>query len=197
MLNNIYSALTQLGLSTEKRAIHIQFSNTTLNQQVYLQRIDGQHALNQGLKAQLICLANNANIQLKQFIGCQVAVDIVSDQGRLLRTTGIINEAAMGASDGALTIYKLNLEDATSLWHKRRNSRVFMNKSAIEVIEIVFKEWQQKNPLFAASLSLDLSGLKQDYDIRPYIREASQYDDAARSRYCFVVLLLGLFLDTV
>lgn len=36
------------------------------------------------------------------------------------------------------------MQDATSLWHKRRNSRVFMNKSAVEIIEIIFKEWQNK-----------------------------------------------------
>ncbi len=178
MLNTISSVLAQLGLTTENRAIHIQFSNSSLNQQVYLQRIDGQHGLNQGFKAQLICLANNAHIQLKQFIGCQVAVDIISDLGQLLRSTGIITEAAAGASDGALTIYKLSVEDATSLWQKRRNSRVFMNKSVVEVIETLFKEWQQNNSLFAASLSLDLSGLTQDYDVRPFIMQnlESDYD---------------------
>ena len=176
MLNTILSVLAQLGLNTEQRAIHIQFSNPNLNQQVYLQRIDGQHGLNQGYKAQLICLATSANIQLKQFIGCHVAVDSITDQGQLLRLTGIINEAAMGASDGALTIYKLNLEDTTSLWQKRRNSRVFMNKSAVMVIETLFKEWQQNNSLFASSLTLDLSGLTQDYDIRPFIMQNLESD---------------------
>ena len=182
MLNTISSVLAQLGLTTENRAIHIQFSNSSLNQQVYLQRIDGQHGLNQGFKAQLICLANNAHIQLKQFIGCQVAVDIISDLGQLLRSTGIITEAAAGASDGALTIYKLSVEDATSLWQKRRNSRVFMNKSVVEVIETLFKEWQQNNSLFAASLSLDLSGVTQDYDVRPFIMQnlESDYDFLTR-----------------
>ena len=52
MLANIFSALEQLGLTAQKRAIHVQFSNSKLNSQVFLQRIDGQHALNQGLKAE-------------------------------------------------------------------------------------------------------------------------------------------------
>jgi type VI secretion system secreted protein VgrG len=46
MPNNIYAAIEQLGLSAQKRAIHIQFSNTSLNEQVFLQRIDGAHELN-------------------------------------------------------------------------------------------------------------------------------------------------------
>ncbi len=175
-LNNINKVLEQLGLTAQKRALHIQFSNSSLNTQVYLQRIDGQHALNQGLTAELICLSTSATIPLKQFIGSQVAIDQVTDAGQLFRTTGIITEAAQGQSDGSLTIYKLSLADATALLHKRRNSRVFMNKSAVEVIDTIFKEWQQKSPLFASSLSLDKSGLKNNYDIRPFIMQSNESD---------------------
>ncbi|RPE28315.1 type VI secretion system secreted protein VgrG [Acinetobacter sp. BIGb0102] len=51
-----------------------------------------------------------------------------------------------------------------------------MNKSVPEVLEIVFREWQQRSPLFASSLTLDLSGLTQDYDIRPFIMQHNQTD---------------------
>ena len=176
LVNSIYKVLDQLGLTAQKRALHIQFSNPDLTAQVFLQRIDGQHAINQGVSAELICLATSANIPLKQFIGCQAAIDQVTDRGQLFRTTGIITEAAQGQSDGALTVYKLKLEDATSLWHKRRNSRVFLNKSVIQVIEILHKEWQQRSPLFAASLSLDKTGLTKDYDVRPLIIQMNESD---------------------
>lgn len=36
------------------------------------------------------------------------------------------------------------MQDGVSLWHKRRNSRVFMNKNAIKIVEIIFKERQEK-----------------------------------------------------
>ncbi|WP_228153069.1 phage late control D family protein, partial [Acinetobacter indicus] len=143
---------------------------------VFLQRIDGEHQLNQGLHAELICLSTNAQIPLKQFIGAQVAVDQVTDQGQLFRSSGIITAAAQGQSDGSLTLYKLTLEDPTALWHKRRNSRVFMNKSVREVSEILFKEWQNKSPLFAASLTLDLTGLTQELDVRPFIMQSNETD---------------------
>ena len=182
LVNSIYKILDQLGLNAQKRALHIQFTNTDLNNQVFLQRIDGQHGLNQGVSVELICLATSATIPLKQFIGSQVAIDQVTDHGQLFRSTGVITEAAQGQSDGALTLYKLKLEDATSLWHKRRNSRVFMNKSIVQVIETLFKEWQDKSPLFASSLSLDKSGLKKDYDIRPFIMQSNESDYAFLSR---------------
>ncbi|WP_064203755.1 type VI secretion system Vgr family protein, partial [Acinetobacter baumannii] len=134
------------------------------------------HYLNQGTTAELICLSTNAHISLKTFIGVQVAVDQVTDRGSLFRTTGIITGASQGQSDGALTLYKLTISDPTYLWHKRRNSRVFMNKSVKEISEILFQEWQGKSPLFASSLTLDLSGLKQTYDVRPFVMQLNESD---------------------
>ena len=176
MPNNIYAAIEQLGLSAQKRAIHIQFSNTSLNEQVFLQRIDGTHELNAGIELQLLCLSTSAHIPLKQFIGSQVAVDIVTDKSELNRISGIITKADVGASDGALTIYRLTVEDPTALWKHRRNSRVFMAKSVVDVVQTIFAEWQQRSPLFASSLTLDKSGLSKEYDVRPFIMQANELD---------------------
>ncbi|MEB6480695.1 type VI secretion system Vgr family protein [Acinetobacter vivianii] len=176
MLSSIFQVLESLGLGTQKRAISIQFSNAALNTQIMLQRLDGYHGINDGLALELICLSTNPYIELKQFVGCQVAVDQVTDSGQLFRTTGIITGASQGQSDGALSLYRLTMQDATSLWHKRRNSRVFMNKSAVDICEIIFKEWQSKSPLFAASLKLDSSGLTKNYDIRPFSMQSNESD---------------------
>ncbi|RLZ08907.1 type VI secretion system tip protein VgrG [Acinetobacter sp. 2JN-4] len=184
MLNNIFQALSQLGLTAQKRAIHIQFANSALNTAVFLQKIQGQHQLNTGMTAELICLSTNATIPLKQFIGSQVAVDQVTDTGTLFRTTGIITEAVQGQSDGSLTLYKLKLQDPTALWHKRRNSRVFMNKTVLDIVQTLFREWQQRSPLFASSLTLDISGVTQDYDVRPFVMQANESD------YDFITRLL-------
>ena len=59
-----------------------------------------------------------------------------------------------------------------------------MNKTVIEVFEVIFKEWQQRSPLFASSLTLDLSGLTQDYDVRPFIMSQNETD------YDFITRLL-------
>ncbi|MFW1749176.1 type VI secretion system Vgr family protein [Acinetobacter baumannii] len=176
MFNNISKVLESFGFFSQHRSVYLQFSDASLNSQVFLQRIDGEHHLNQGMTAELICLSTHAHIPLKTFIGVQVAVDQVTDQDQLFRTTGIITGASQGQSDGALTVYKLNISDPTYLWHKRRNSRVFMNKSVREITEILFKEWQGKSPLFASSLTLDLSGLTQAYDIRPFVMQLNESD---------------------
>lgn len=182
MLNNIFGILEKIGFGAQKRAISIQFSNTELNSQIMLQRIDGYHGINDGLSAELICLSTNPYIELKQFIGCQVAIDQVTDAGQLFRTTGIVTGASQGQSDGAFSLYRLTMQDATSLWHKRRNSRVFMNKSVVDIIEVIFKEWQSKSPLFASSLQLDTSGLTKTYDVRPFSRQSNESDYAYLTR---------------
>ncbi|MCU4531070.1 type VI secretion system Vgr family protein [Acinetobacter sp. P1(2023)] len=176
MQMSVSSILERLGLVSQNRAVHIQFSNQSLNQQVFLQRIEGEHTLNQGSVAELLCLSTNAHIALKQFIGCQVAIDQVTDTGQFFRTMGIITEVSQGQSDGSLTIYNLTLKDPTALWHKRRNSRVFMNKSVRDISEILFKEWQGKSPLFASSLTLDTAGLTKDYDVRPFVMQSNESD---------------------
>lgn len=173
MQNNIFSILEKLGFGHQTRAINAKFSSPLLTSQVFIQRIDGHHEINKGLMCELICLSVNPNIELKEFIGCGVAVDQVTDQGTIFRTTGIIVEASQGKNDGSLATYKLKIEDATSLWKKRRNSRVFMNKSVVEITQIIFKNWQEQSALFASSLSLDLTGLTKDYDIRPFTMQVS------------------------
>ena len=182
MLNNIFSVLDQLGFGTQKRAISVHFSNSELSSQVMLQRIDGYHAINEGLSAELICLSLNPFLELKQFIGCQVSVDQVTDSGKLFKTTGIITGASQGQSDGAFTLYRLTMQDPTSLWHKRRNSRVFLDKSVPEILELMFKEWVSKSALFASSLKLDLSGLTKTYDVRPFSMQLNESDHTYLTR---------------
>ena len=176
MFNSIYKMLESFGFGSQKRAVHIHFSNLALNTQVFIQRIEGEHRINQGLKAEILCLSTNAYLPLKQFIGGRVAVDQVTDVGQLSRLTGVITSASQGQSDGALTVYKLTIEDATALWHKRRNSRVFMSKSVREITETLFSEWQSHSTLFAASLSLNLDGLSRDYDVRPFVMQSNETD---------------------
>ncbi|SDB82937.1 type VI secretion system Vgr family protein [Acinetobacter boissieri] len=173
MIFEVDNFLEKIGFGFQKRAIHAQFSSPILNPQLFIQRIDGHHEINKGLSCELICLSINPAIALKDFIGCRVAVDQITDLGQLFRTTGIVVEASQGQHDGSLSVYKLKLQDATSLWHKRRNSRVFMNKSVLDITQILFKEWQDKSPLFASSLMLDLSVLRKTYDVRPFTMQTS------------------------
>ena len=173
---SVFDTLARWGIDPQRRSIRIHFSNALLNTQVFLQRIDGQHAINEGLSASLLCLSASATIPLKEFIGTRVSVNQRTDQGQWHRTNGIITQATLGNSDGALTAYILELKDPTALLKQRRNSRVFMNKSVVDISRILFEEWQANSQLFAGSLSLDLQGLTPDYDIRPFVMQSNESD---------------------
>lgn len=54
---NIQVALDSLGLSAQKRAIHVKFSNS--NTRLFIQRIDGQDHINQSASAELIQIFKN------------------------------------------------------------------------------------------------------------------------------------------
>ncbi len=178
----VFDALTQWGLDPQQRSVRIQFSDALLNTQVFLQRIDGQHAINDGLTATLTCLSANTHIALKQFIGTRVSITQRTDHSQWHRTSGIITQASLGNSDGALTSYILGLQDSTALLKQRRNSRVFMNKSVVDISRILFDEWQANSPLFAASVHLNLQGLKPDYDVRPFVMQSNESDYEFLSR---------------
>lgn len=173
---SVFDTLARWGIDPQQRSIRIHFSNAILNTQVFLQRIDGQHAINAGLRASLLCLSADTNIALKQFIGVRVSVAQRTDQGQWHCTSGIITQATLGKSDGALTAYTLELHDPTALLKQRRNSRVFMNKSVVDISRILFEEWQANSQLFSGSVSLDLQGLKSDYDIRPFVMQSNESD---------------------
>ncbi len=147
MPNNIYAAIEQLGLSAQNVPFIFSSAIPRLTNKYSFSAYNGTHELNAGIELQLLCLSTSAHIPLKQFIGSQVAVDIVTEKSELNRISGIITKADVGASDGALTIYRLTVEDPTALWKHRRNSRVFMAKSVVEVVQTIFAEWQQRQPL--------------------------------------------------
>jgi len=113
-----------------------------------------------GLELQILCLSENATLELKRFIGLPCELQIVTDRGNLRRLCGIVTAAASGHSDGGIASYKLTVRDALSVMDSTRTTRVFRDKSELEIIELVLKEWQRNNPVIASTFDFDIhSGL--------------------------------------
>ena len=179
MLGTIHQVLTKLGIgfNAAHRVIALTLSNAGLNDQLYLQLVSGQTAINDGLRLELICLSTNDTISLQQCIGQTATVAQQDEQGQRHVINGIITQAARGQSDGGFSVYKLTLQDSFSaLLPKRRNSRVFMQQSVIEITQTLFAEWQQKSALLAKSLVLDLGKLTKSYDVLPFIMQSQESD---------------------
>ncbi|MBD8541427.1 type VI secretion system tip protein VgrG [Oxalobacteraceae sp. CFBP 8761] len=113
-----------------------------------------------GLELQILCLSENATLELKRFIGVPCELQIVTDRGHLRRLCGIVTAAASGHSDGGIASYRLTVRDALSVMDATRTTRVFRDKSELEIIELVLKEWQRNNPVIASTFDFDIhSGL--------------------------------------
>ncbi|MCH4245234.1 type VI secretion system Vgr family protein [Acinetobacter gerneri] len=169
MIDKINYLAEKMGLNTRNRAIYAKFSNEILNSQIVVQSVSGVHFINDEPQYELLCLSLNAQIPLKTFSGCQVAVDIVTDLGELSRFTGIVSKVTQGATDGAICVYKLVLQDAFSLLKLTQNSRVFRNIDVIGITKILIEEALNKSSLLKAALKLDLSGIEKQYDTRPFV----------------------------
>lgn len=179
LLGSIHQVLSQLGIgfNVSNRGLRLNFANTLLSQQLFIQHIQGNSAINEGLSAELICLSTDAFIALKTFIGQAVTIEQATDQGKLHSITGIITASFSGQSDGGFAIYKLKLQDSfSSLLSTRRNSRVFMQKSVPEITQILFAEWQQRSELFAKTILLDNKQLSRSYDVRPFTMQSNESD---------------------
>ena len=179
MLGTIHQVLSKLGIGFNKdnRVIGVAFNDSILNQQVYLQYLSGDSAINEGLNLQLICLSTDDKIPLNQFIGQAATVEQVTDIGTANCMSGIITQAEKGCGDGGFAVYKLTLQDSFSgLMSKRRNSRVFMQKSVLDITRILFDEWKHKSPLFGQSLTLDHKLLKKTNDVRPFTMQSQESD---------------------
>jgi len=109
-----------------------------------------------GLELQILCLSENATLELKRFIGLPCELQIVTDRRNLRRLCGIVTAAASGHSDGGIASYKLTVRDALSVMDATRTTRVFRDKSELEIIELVLKEWQRNNPMIASTFDFDI-----------------------------------------
>jgi type VI secretion system secreted protein VgrG len=113
-----------------------------------------------GIELQILCLSENATLELKRFIGLPCELQIVTDRGHLRRLCGIVTAAASGHSDGGIASYRLTVRDALSVMDATRTTRVFRDKSELEIIELVLKEWQRNNPVIASTFDFDIHSVR-------------------------------------
>jgi type VI secretion system VgrG family protein len=86
----------------------------------------------------VIFLSTSTYLELEPLLGQPAALDISLADGTRSRFAGEVKEAALLGSDGGLARYRIRI--APWLWRlgMARNSRVWQDKSIIEIVEAVF-----------------------------------------------------------
>ncbi|MGC4241825.1 MAG: type VI secretion system Vgr family protein [Herbaspirillum sp.] len=96
---------------------------------------EGLHAV--GVR-EVIVLSLNAGLSLNTLIGQRASLQVSLSDGSSARFSGLVNEAAKLGSEGGFARYRLRLVPWIWLLSQSRNSRVWQDKSVVEIIEDVF-----------------------------------------------------------
>jgi type VI secretion system secreted protein VgrG len=166
------------GLSGKRQAIQLRLShgNRVLDDVLTVKRVTGTESICGGLEYRLLCLSMCADLPLKEFIALPVEIQFVTDQGDLHAVCGIVAQVAAGQSDGGLATYELVVRDALALMEYRINTRIFRNRSELDITAVVLDEWRQRNPVLAMAFDVDWSNITGTYPAREFTLQYNESD---------------------
>lgn len=104
------------------------------------ERMVFREAVGQPFELQLQCLSTSAHLELKTLLGEQISLKLLQSDGAYVPWHGYVFEAAQLGADGGLARYALTMRPWLSALALRRNSRVFHDQTALQVIETVFAD---------------------------------------------------------
>ncbi len=179
LMSTVFTRLTaELADNNRPLRLRLPVKDQLLNDALLIQRVTGHAAICAGFDLEVDCLSGSAHIPLKTLIALPISLEIVTDCGELHCINGIVTEARAGESDGGFATYKLRVQDAFSLLTRRRNTRVFMNKSVLDISYILLDEWKNRSTLFASILHVDSSRITQDYPPIAFTMQSGEDDRA-------------------
>lgn len=161
---NIDKFASGIGSLTDmNRAIRLRLStaNGLVDDLLLVKYVSGVETICGGIEYVLQCVSIQAGMELKRFIANPVELQFVTDSGKLRSVCGIVGAAAEGQSDGGLASYQLIVRDAFSLLEQTCNTRVFRQRSELDITEIILREWRHANPVAASAFHFEFGGLKQ------------------------------------
>jgi type VI secretion system secreted protein VgrG len=102
-----------------------------------------RESVSQPFELVLDAVSTSAQFELKQLLGEQMTVSLKQADGRYVPWHGYVTQAAQLGSDGGLARYRLTMGPWLTWLGLRRDSFVFQDKTALEIIEDVFADYPQ------------------------------------------------------
>ena len=157
----------------QNRQFSLHTTDTSLDGDLLPHTLVGNEQLSEPYRFQLECLCADVTLELKSLLG--QGVDIVI-HGPVERTlSGIITAAQQLGADGGFARYGLTVEPALSVLALSRNSRVFQDKSVVEIVGLLLDEHGATNPVFAQCFR-HRQQLTQTYPTRSYCQQYRESD---------------------
>ena len=182
LLEQITTALAQFSSATRLYALKLGDDDADLGSGGLLVEAFAADDQVQGLGARdIIVLSTNAHVELAPLLGKPAGLEVSLADGSRTTFSGDITQAAMLGSEGGLARFRLRLTPWLWRLSQVRNSRVWQDKTVIEIVESVFEGYQ---PLAQWRWSEETDSFLADVPARSY---CCQYRE---SDYDFVLRLL-------
>ncbi len=174
MLSNALAAFAS-AFSQEKRLFSLHLSDASLEAQLLPHSISAYESVSAPYIFNIECLSSDISLALKKLIGCGVDIVIHLGNGGERVASGVVTASQQLGSDGGFAHYGLTVEPAFSALRLRRNSRVFQDKSVVDIVGLLLDEHMQKNPVFARYFRHRIA-LTQSYPSRNYCQQYRESD---------------------
>lgn len=171
LLSAFASAFTQ-----DQRLFSAHFSDPSLDVVLLPHSVQGEEHVSAPYRLTLDCLSSDMHHELKSFLGLGIDIVIHREDGDR-RLSGIVTSARQLGADGGFARYSLCIEPALATLRLRRNSRVFQDKSVIDIVGLILDEHIQNNPVFAQCFR-HRDDTTQDYPPRSFCQQYRESDFA-------------------
>ena len=108
-----------------------------------VERFRGEEVINDDFCFELDCLSPSAFLDPQGLIGQRASVGIATDTGSRRYWHGIVVQASSLGGDGGLARYQLTLRSSLAFLATRRNSLIFQDKSATDILAQVLADYPQ------------------------------------------------------
>lgn len=153
----------------------VRLTTTDGAQSLLAETLRGEEGIGSGFRFELSALSLDASIALKSLIGQPVLVELLTQagSGSLRPFHGHVTTAELSGSNGGFARYKLVIEPWTAFLRLGRDSRIFQDKSVIDILDAVFQGYNGKGQL-APAWRFDL----QDREAYPRRSITTQYQES-------------------
>lgn len=157
-------ALFGVKLSQHARLITIATAqDSALPQALVAERFSGREAVNELFDFEIDALSTSTDLDLAEFIGEEITLGLLQPDGSRRSWHGLCVDAAWLGADGGLARYRLHLQPALALLGLRRDSYIFHDKNARDVITELLTDYPQVRFEFDVSQELAVRPIWTQY----------------------------------
>lgn len=132
------------GLSQHARLVTLSTAQESgLPESLVVEQFSGREAVNELFCFDVDALSTSTDLDLALFIGEELSVMLLQPDGSKRAWHGVCTEACWAGADGGVARYRLRLAPALSLLALRRDSYIFQDKNARDIVTELLADYPQ------------------------------------------------------